>query len=184
MASRAGLKAGDRLMKAGGVSVLTINDLQWQLHSLRKLGSRLPLTVQRRGKVVDLSLRTRRGWRIADSRDYAWRAYKWELKPQPGFGGPVLKEAEKKRLGIDVRKFAFRVGYLVTWGHNAASGKSAAAAGIRKGDVILSIDGKDDFESLNHFHAWFRLTREVGRHVVVEALRGGKRRRISLPVLR
>ena len=94
------------------------------------------------------------------------------------------KEAEKKRLGIDVRKFAFRVGYLVTWGHNAASGKSAAAAGIRKGDVILSIDGKDDFESLNHFHAWFRLTREVGRHVVVEALRGGKRRRISLPVLR
>ena len=182
MASRAGLKVGDRLVEASGASLLTINDLQWQLHSLPADGAKLLLTIQRDGGLKKLKLPTQRGWRVTAPEDYAWRAFKWELKPQPGFGGPVLMESEKKRLSIDPKKFAFRIGYLVTWGHNAASGRNAVKAGLRKGDIILSIDGKDDFESINHFHAWFRLTRKIGQKAVIQIIRAGSRQRISLPV--
>lgn len=184
LAQKAGLEADDRIETASGVPVATINDFQWQLHQLKSRSARLPMTIVRKGKSRKFTLPTKKGWRVTDPADYAWRAYKWELKPQPGFGGPVLDEDEKKRLGLSGQKFAFRVGYLVTWGPNAASGRNAQSAGIKKGDVIVSVDGKDDFESIEHFHAWFRLTREPGSTADVRVLRSGRLRRIKLPVRR
>ena len=107
----------------------------------------------------------------------------WRLDPRPGFGGKMLTPGEKKELGIAADVSAFRIGYVVTWGTHAHTGRNARKAGLRKGDIVLSVGGKDDFRDALHFHSWFRLTRKVGETVRVVTLREGERREIALPVI-
>ena len=90
---------------------------------------------------------------------------------------------EKKALGVPEDHFAFRVTYMVTWGPNKHTGQNARQAGIRKGDVIVSVAGKYDFRDMNHYHAWFRLTQKVGTKVPVERIRNGKRETLQLKVI-
>ena len=54
---------------------------------------------------------------------------------------------------------------------------------LRKGDVVLAMAGKRDFQHHDHFQAWFRLEAKVGQTVDVEILRDGERRTIRLPVI-
>ena len=122
-------------------------------------------------------------WKEPTPLVFSWRPSKWPLSPKPGFGGPQLTPAQLERHGLARDAFAFRINYFVTWGPAANSGRNATRAGLRKDDVVLSLDGKDDFVSVEHFHSWFRLTREVGRTVSVVILRDGKRATIELPVL-
>ena len=61
-------------------------------------------------------------------------------------------------------------------------GRAAKRAGIRKGDVILRV-GDAELEGPQHFHAWWRLTREPGERVAIELLRGDRRRTVELTVL-
>jgi len=89
-----------------------------------------------------------------------------------------------KASGLPEDGFAFRIGYLVTWGDNARTGHNARSAGLRKGDIIVSVGGKDDFESVAHFHTWFRFTQEIGTKIPVVRIRKGKRTTITLPVIR
>jgi hypothetical protein len=107
----------------------------------------------------------------------------WATSPKPGFGGGALEKAELKKLGLAEDAFAFRVRYLVTWGNDAYTGRNAMKAGIRKGDVVVSIDGKNDFESVRHYHSWFRLTRKIGSNASFEIIRKGNRKTILLPVI-
>ena len=76
-----------------------------------------------------------------------------------------------------------RVGYLVDWGEDAATGRNAKESGLKKGDVVLSVAGVDDFESEDHFQAWFRLTRKAGETVELKILRGGERIALAMKVL-
>jgi hypothetical protein len=107
----------------------------------------------------------------------------WRLDPRPGFGGPKLSPEEKEKRGIDAGVSAFRIQYIVTWGDHSRTGRNAHKAGLRKNDVVLSVGGKSDFRSPQHFHAWFRLTREVGEKVPIEVLRKGEKLTIELPVI-
>ena len=102
----------------------------------------------------------------------------------PGFGGRQLEAYELSDAGLKAGSFAFRVDYIVTWNENRRFGNSAQKAGIRKGDIFLSAAGKSDFESVDHFHAWWRLTRKVGQQVEVVVLKKRKRKTLLLPVLR
>ncbi|MEM7261973.1 MAG: PDZ domain-containing protein, partial [Planctomycetota bacterium] len=83
--------------------------------------------------------------------------------------------------GLPADTAAFRVDYLVTWGENKHLGGNAYRAGLRQGDLVLKVDGRE-FESGDHFHAWFRLTRKIGEKVPVEIVRGGKRKTVELTV--
>ncbi len=49
--------------------------------------------------------------------------------------------------------------------------------------MILSVGGKRDFHSVEHFHSWFRLTQKPGTKVAIERLRKGKRETVQLPVI-
>jgi len=180
-AAAAGLRPGDRLQRLGiQPRVRTIADVQWALHHAAGEATTVPLTFFREGERREAELALEDGWKRTTPREYAWRAYKWNLSPAPGFGGPALARAEKEQLGLDPDAFAFRVQYLVDWGRKAHRGRAARRAGIRKGDVIASFAGKADFDSIEHFHAWVRLTRRVGERVEVELLRDGERRTVEL----
>lgn len=52
-ADRAGLRAGDLLLTAGGTPVATAQDLQ-RLMVADTIGRRLPITVMRNGALVDI----------------------------------------------------------------------------------------------------------------------------------
>jgi predicted metalloprotease with PDZ domain len=183
-AARAGLQAGDRLLRLGAQPrVRTMADAQWALHLAAPGDTGIELTFARDGRERAATLQLEAGWKARSPEAYAWRPYKWNLSPAPGFGGPALNADEKRALGLEPAQFAFRVQYLVNWGENAHRGRAAAKAGIRTGDVVLSFAGKHDFVSIDHFHAWVPLTRRAGEEVEVVLLRGGEKRtvRYALP---
>ena len=184
-AAAAGLAAGDRLSSLGEQHVVrTVGDVQWALHKASGGETAIPLTFVRDGEQRSVELAMADGWKECSPADYAWRPFKWNLSPAPGFGGPALSEDDKRQLGIDPAHFAFRVQYLVDWGPRRHRGEQAHDAGIRRGDVITAFAGKRDFESIDHFHAWVRLTRAVGEVVEVELLRGGEKTVVEFEVPR
>ncbi len=178
-AAKAGVAPGDRLVSLGGRSILTEGDVQWVLDGVPATGGRLPLVVRRGEREKRVTLKLGADWRVG-SPDVLWRPTMWRLDPKPGFGGPMLTPEQKAARGIDADVSAFRVNYIVTWGPNADTGRRVQAAGLRKNDVVLSVAGKNDFESPHHFHAWFRLTRTEGEPVPFEILRGKERLTVTL----
>ena len=196
-AARAGVHAGDRLLRAQQTPLLTRADLQWALQQLPFEGATLELEVERSvhafrappNESVDLDerhavhLELPAGWKVAPPLEYAWRPYKWNVPPQPGFGGKLLTAEEKRALGLDPNGYAEKITYLVTWGEKADTGRNAQKAGLRKDDVLLSLAGKTDFVSEDHVQAWFRLTQRPGTTIDIVLLRDGKRVTVTMPVI-
>lgn len=183
-AAQAGLQPGDELVAVGQQrSVRTFTDVQWALHVHPFAATPLPVRYRRAGELHDVALALADGWRRCPPEEYAWRPYKWNLSPSPGFGGQALTPAARAQLGLADAPFALRVQYLVDWGEHAARGRAAKAAGLRKGDVVVAFAGKRDFQSFDHFHAWVALTLTAGADTEIMVWRDGKERvlRYALP---
>ena len=131
-AEKAGIEAGDILLKVDGKAVESTGDLRRFIGNI-KPGSKAVLQVFRRGATKDITLSV---GEFEDERP-ARRAGAESAPAQPGaktaFGLTVsdLGEAVKKELRL---KNGVRV--------DAAEG-AAARAGIREGDVILAIDNAE-----------------------------------------
>lgn len=175
-AAKAGIAKGDWLLSLGEQrSVRTLSDVQWALQQAPFGDTTLPVRFRSGKAEVAAKLELPSGWKQCAPEDYAWRPYKWNLSPSAGFGGPALDAAAKRELGIDPTKFAFRVQYLVDWGEQAHRGRAAKSAGLRKGDVVVSFAGKDEFRSMEHFHAWVALTGTAGVETEIVVRRGEQR---------
>lgn len=176
-AAEAGVTVADKLLQIGAQRVATRADVQFALHGLDGDGASVELRLEREGTARAATLELAEGWRRGTPASFAWRPSKWPLRPAPGFGGPRLQPDRLEALGLARDAFAFRVQYLVNWGHRRATGQSAARAGLRTGDVVHAVDGRSDFESIDHFHAWVRLEKRVGQKLTVDVFRGGDRAR-------
>ena len=175
-AERAGLSVGDRITRMGVVSVATASDLMHALHETPSSGGALPVALAD-GTTRSLDLAP--GWKRATPRAFAWRPSKWELLPAPGFGGPQLTAAQLRAAGLPPETFAFRVQYLVTWGRNSRLGRAAARQGLRSGQLVLGTSRKRDFDSVEHFHAWWRLALEPGEELEVVLWEEGAERALE-----
>lgn len=175
-AAKAGLAAGDELLSLGEQRrVRTFSDVQWALHRAPFAAGGLAVRFSRGDAEHEATLALPADWKVCAPEHYAWRPYKWNLSPSAGFGGPALDAAARRALAIPEGTFAFRVQYLVDWGENAHRGRAAKAAGLQKGDVVVSFAGKRDFVSVEHFHAWVALTRTAGEPTEIVVLRDGER---------
>jgi hypothetical protein len=182
-AESAGLRQGDRLVRIAGARVRTEADVQWSLDGAPRGKTSLPVEVERAGGgAVRRSIELEPGWKTASHLEFSWRPTVWGLRPAPGFGGKLLRGAELEEQGLSAGTFAVRVTYIVDWGEHAEDGRSARRAGLREGDVLLSVDGESDFVSEMHFQSWFRFTRKPGETARLDLLRGKERVRIDLPV--
>lgn len=182
-AEKAGIAKGDRLIEVGAQPVRTFGDVQRALHEAPGSATRLSAVWLRGTEMKSGDMRLPSKWKEADPLVYSWRPSKWPLSPKPGFGGRALDAAAKRKLGLPEDEFAMRVGYCVTWGPNAYTGRNAQKAGIRKHDVLTGIGGKTDFHDEGHFQAWFRLTQQPGATIEMVRLRKGKKTRLKMDVL-
>jgi hypothetical protein len=181
-AHKARLKKGDRILTLAGQRILTHADVSWVLEQTSPGKTKLEVTYQRGAKTLKTTIALKTRWKHGTPLEFSWRPSKWQLKPRPGFGGRGLSADQKRGLGIDPKAFAFKVGYIVTWGEEPRYGNTARRAGIRKGDVVIRV-GNARLTSSDHFHAWWRLTRNPGETVPIEVLRAGKRHTVKLKVI-
>lgn len=196
-AAAAGLAVGDELLTVGAQSIASISDLMFALDEFPQEGGELSLRYRRAAEQRTTQLTLPAGWKVGTPLSFSWRPFKWGFAPAPGFGGGQLGEARLRRFGLidapsepgkpspeSALPFAFQVEYLVTWGDNRRFGASAESAGLRKGDIVTRIAGRNDFASVDHFHAWWRLTRKPGDVVELEILRGQERQLLRLQVVK
>ena len=183
-AARAGLRKGDALLTANSREVFTFGDFQRTLDEIPYGGGTLELTLRRGEKEIRKRIALGKDWRVASLDTYAWRSMVWNRWPKPGFGGPPLRKGEKRKLGLPEDGFAFRVRYLVTWGRFPQTGRRAARAGIRRGDVVFATNGKTDFRDIKQWHTWHRLERKLGDTVTYDVLRKGRKHKVRLKLER
>ena len=171
--SRSGLKPGDRILRINNERVRTFGDVARILRHIKRIDG-MQVRYERGGRDAETAFFFPKDWRDPDPKLAGWRPTKWTLKPAPGFGGRQLTPAQLRTNGLPEEAFAFRVGYLVTWGKNRHTGQNAARAGVRKHDVVV-FDPKLGLTSMHHFHAWVRLKKKPGDVLRFDILRGGKR---------
>jgi membrane-associated protease RseP (regulator of RpoE activity) len=167
-ADRAGLKAGDLVKALNGQPVASFADATYALHRAPARGS-IAVTSVGGGRERSGSLEVADGWRKTD---LTWRPSMLDLLPSPPFVGEELTAAEKKTLGLAAGRAAFRQGDPV---HS-----SLAAAGIRKGDVIVGFDGAAVDGAKADLIGYARRNYLVGDRVTVNVLRDGKRADVVL----
>ena len=135
-AEKAGLEGGDVIVKFDGKAVEKASDLR-RVVGATKPGSKVTMQVFRRGAYKDLSIT------VAELEDESpRRATEPSVKPTPTLGLTVveLTEAQKRELKL-------RNGVRV----EAVEG-AAARAGLREGDLILSVDNTE-ISSVKQFQA-------------------------------
>lgn len=165
-------KSGERILRANGVRIRSEADLQWVLNTAASLEIETDRGISKIALAKD--------WQVGTPLDISWRPSMWRLRPMPGFGGPMLKPEDLKKHGVE---WGFTITYIVDWGDDAATGRNASKAGLRKGDIVVAAGGKSDFKNELHFQAWFRLTQKAGTKIEFEVLRGGKRLTIVMEIL-
>lgn len=181
-AAHAGLLIGDRILRIGSTAIASASDVMHALDRMPAIGGELEIEVRREGSNHSLRLDLHPGWRTGTPRSFAWRPLKWALDPVPGFGGAVLSDEERKAAGLDSEPFAFRIDYFVTSGPRQHVGRAAREAGLREGDIVYRVGDQTTFASIDHFHAWWRLTRKPGEQVEVRYVRERERGVITLTV--
>lgn len=162
-AAEAGLRSGDRLQRIGTQPAATFADAQ---HALHVLGNAADVRIQwlRDGKEMSATLKLPQRWRESD---ISWRASMWGLEPTACVWGEDLKPDEKSKLGLAPKRLAFKQGKFVP--------AQSRNAGIRDGDIIIGIDGKELEMTMLQFNAWVRLNMQVGDKITFNVIRAGKR---------
>ncbi len=163
LAERAGLKSGDLLQSVNQIAVHAFADAAYGLHKAPFTG-KLPIRWQRAGKTLDAELTLPAGWRRTN---ITWRPSLLDLLPSLTVYGEDLTTQEKKALGLDEKRLAFRQEEKV---HSAAK-----AMGVHAGDIILGIDDKKLEMSMEQFLGFVRQNYLIGDPLTLNILRNGKR---------
>jgi predicted metalloprotease with PDZ domain len=167
-AAKAGLAAGDVVRRLGEVPIHSIADAQFALDRSPAQGQQ-KLTWERAGKEESAALTLAEGWR---KNDVSWRPSMRRMIPRLPLFGRDLTEAERKAAGLAPKRLAFR--------QRSPVNGQAQAAGVRPGDVILGVDGRELLGlDADDFRDWIRREYLIGDTVKIDVLRDGKR--VSVP---
>lgn len=179
IAADAGFQPGDRLLQFAGQPLLSIADVQWVLHQTSADGGQVVAEVQRSdGQVRQLTINLPAGWRELDQ--IAWRVSSWGLR-RMATGGLLLEDVpadERGKNGIPQSGMALRVRHVGQFGAHAA----AKNAGFQQGDVLVSFDGKNDLTTDSAVLRYGVSRKQPGDRVVVEVIRDGQKRSLTLPM--
>jgi predicted metalloprotease with PDZ domain len=169
IAARAGLRVDDVIVAADGHRVLTQADMSRVLELTPKEAS-LPLEIHRGGKSVRSTLELAGDWRRG--REPAWRESLHVAGPNGGFWGQKLSADERSKYGLAADTMAVKVTFI--WGDHTRQ------AGLKNGDVVVSLDGQHHDWRINQLHAHLNLHRDYGDTVPLVVLRDGKEQALSM----
>lgn len=167
-ASMAGIRPGDRLNSLGGQRILTKYDIQWVLNQTDYKSRSIPFSIIRNDFPIEGKLNLPAGWKVGDPADYQWRVrnvfteHMNKFLPTPGFIGTQLFVSEKRDLGIDRDRFALRLTQL---------NLSSFLAGVRRGDIAESVNGRSSFTSTREFYHWCETLRRSGLDLTLGLIR-------------
>jgi len=179
-AAAAGFTAGDVIARMDGQPLLSIADMQWVLQQVPADGGRVTAEVRRGGgsQKNSVTLELPAGWRRRD--DIAWRASSWELR-RHALGGLFLKTVDadgRESLRVGDGEMALRAQHVGEF----APHDRAKRAGFRKGDIVVSFDGRKDLLRETDLLAYALEQAKAGKQVDVDIVRDGKPLRLQLPV--
>ena len=168
-AARAGIRPGDWIRGLDGQPVLSQADIQWVFHNAGDTAeipvvlSRVPSPSGRGEGGIEAVLRLSGSWKIRDS---AWRPSLWSLHPQENFWAPELSEEEKRQETVMRGRLALRVKWI-------PKESSANAAGLKEGDLIVSVDGSTKAKTARELAYYVRFEKKVGDILELRVRRGG-----------
>ena len=169
-AAKSGVKRGDRIKTVDGQRVLTFGDFTRVLELAPKTG-KVSLVVASDGSKKDVSLELTSGWR-AKNADAGWRGSSGIVGPSSGFWGRKLTINQKKQLELGNDDLAVKVTFI--WGQWTRN------AGIRNGDVVVSIEGHKKDMTIRQLQAHLHLNHDWEEEISMEIMRGGKRRNLKM----
>ncbi|MDP6556050.1 MAG: Trx7/PDZ domain-containing (seleno)protein, partial [Pirellulaceae bacterium] len=168
-ADQAGFRPGDELLRASGQPLLSAADFQWVLHNATE-AARIETVVRRGGGVIPLQLTLSDGWRRGD---ISWRTSTWDLR-RMALGGLFLESVsddDRAAAKIDKTELALRVKHAGMYGAHAV----AHRAGFKKGDIIVTFDGRTDAMTESQLLAYVLQKTTPGQQLPVKVSRNGKR---------
>lgn len=175
-AARAGLVSGDVVTRLGNVPVRSEQDLRWSLHRLPENG-RPQVTVQRSGtdrepnRTVAVTLAPGENWRETD---LGWRRSLRSVPLHLGFLGYPLGAEERRTANFPLDRLAIRI-VSIRGGAAAGTPSLAANLGLEKGDLIVSLAGRDKPLSLEEFKSELLRRFVPGDKIQLVVLRAGQR---------
>ena len=176
-AAEAGLQPGDEITAMEGQPILSIADVQWVLHHAKD-GTTISLTAHRptapTPRRLEVSLPS--GWRRKG--DISWRAIKWMLRDEVlGFQMEPLGERQKRKHRLPTDRPAYVVSRLMPAWYKEAN-HAPEKAGLRKGDIVVAINGSPPPDSMSRLLAWIAQETRPGDRTELRVIRDGKRKTI------
>ena len=89
-----------------------------------------------------------------------------------------ISEEKREGLNIPANKTALLVSHVGQYNEHAA----AKRAGVREGDIIISVDGKQDILSESAFLAYGVTEKKMGEKIKIEVLRNGTKKMFLIPM--
>lgn len=167
----AGLAPGDRILELSGQPMLSIADVAWVLHHAPAPGV-VRARIMRGDRTVDLELTLPKDWRRRA--EFTWSGGVWWLRP--GIHSRDLSAEQRATAGLQENQLALSV--LETheeWGTVAMDPNTARYSNLKKGDVIVAIDGDGQHRTESEFIAWFWQNTRPGQKVTLTVLRDAER---------
>lgn len=175
LAEKGGIKIGDQIQTINNQAICSTADVQWVLHNQGKTGTldvmiKRPTTIKGSFATIKTQLILDEGWRAKS--DISWRTSTWDLRRVVGGGMylETLADSKRKQLKIADGKMALNVRNLGKYGKHAV----AMRAGIRKGDVLISFDGRTDLMSETEVIAYGMQNTKKNQMVTLKLIRNGK----------
>ena len=175
-AAKAGLRPGDVLTHADNQALTSIADLQWVLHNLTNSEATVTLKATRGDRSITKQLAMKAGWKKTD---ISWRGSLWSIKPVLATWCAPMKENRVKSLHLAKGVKPLEVRWINT---DRPEGRNAKRAGLRKGDIIIGMEGEPLRMSSQHFNMHVKLNYKVGDKLPLTLLRDGKRIKFDWPL--
>ena len=172
-AERAGLKSGQRITRVNRQAITSIADVQWVLHHLSNDGAVVSIETDQRLSKVKVS----QGWKRSD---ISWRGSLWSIAPKLRVWTPPVSESDRRKYSIPKDQAPLIVRWINT---GSAGGRSARDSGLRKGDLIVGLEGKPMKMTPQYFNLHIKLNYKVGDELPITVLRNGERRDLKIKLV-
>jgi hypothetical protein len=165
----AGMQAGDRIVAWNGVPVYSFGDVQYRYDKVDRRARTLPITVERNGKPVELTVQLPPQWWWTDL-----RFRQSSVDPRLDFEDRPLSPEEKQKLGLKPDGLASAVKYVSEFA------KIRKTHELKVGDVIVAVNGVERDEFAHTAEVYLKLNTKAGESAKLEVIREGKR--IAMPI--